>query len=67
MNRMDVLAMHKTRISLIVRRRTGFTDSLFKKAEGTPGGKITLRAFVEGPYGKLIIEFKLKCTDLIIA
>jgi predicted ferric reductase len=58
MNRTDILAMRKTRISLIVRRRTGFTDRLFKMAESAPGGNVGLKAFVEGPYGKLMRNLK---------
>ncbi|KAF2139531.1 uncharacterized protein K452DRAFT_231997 [Aplosporella prunicola CBS 121167] len=41
----------KSTISLLVRRRTGFTDTLFKKAQATPNGKFTSSALVEGPYG----------------
>jgi hypothetical protein len=51
MSRQDVLSNGTTSMSLIVRRRTGFTDSLYKKAEKTPSGKFTTTAFVEGPYG----------------
>ena len=45
-------APRRTNMSLIIRRRTGFTDTLFKKAEMSPGGKFTTSAFVEGPYGE---------------
>jgi hypothetical protein len=47
----DILEMRKTSISFIVRRRTGFTDSLWKKAQNSPSGKFTTAAFLEGPYG----------------
>jgi NAD(P)H-flavin reductase len=36
-------------MSLIIRRRTGFTDSLWRKAAGK--GPFTASALVEGPYG----------------
>jgi NAD(P)H-flavin reductase len=45
--------MRKTTISLITRKRMGFTASLFKKASKAPGGKTTVTAFVEGPRGAL--------------
>jgi predicted ferric reductase len=51
MSRQDVLAMGRTSMSLIVRRRTGFTNTLFKKAANSPTGKYVSSAFVEGPYG----------------
>lgn len=51
MNRQDILEMQKTSMSFIVRRRTGFTDKLFKKADLSAAGKFTTSAFVEGPYG----------------
>lgn len=50
-DREDVLANHGTTISLVVRRRAGFTNTLFQKAEKSPNGRITLKALVEGPYG----------------
>lgn len=52
--------LHSTRsivISTIVRRRTGFTNTLYTRAEknasmaDNPQSKLTLTAFVEGPYG----------------
>jgi ferredoxin-NADP reductase len=48
MNQQDVHGFQKPNISLVVRRRTGFTNSLFERAEA---GRITLPAYVEGPYG----------------
>ncbi|KXL50146.1 hypothetical protein M433DRAFT_157048 [Acidomyces richmondensis BFW] len=39
-------------MSLIARRRTGFTDRLWRKAEISPTGKFITTAFVEGPYGE---------------
>ncbi|KAF1843051.1 uncharacterized protein K460DRAFT_378305 [Cucurbitaria berberidis CBS 394.84] len=51
MNRQDILEQHKTSMSFIVRRRTGFTDKLFKKADLSAAGKLSTRVFVEGPYG----------------
>jgi len=51
MNRQDILEHHKTTMSFIVRRRTGFTDKLFKKADLSSAGRFSTTAFVEGPYG----------------
>ncbi|CZS95777.1 hypothetical protein WAI453_001608 [Rhynchosporium graminicola] len=51
MNRQDILAMRKTSMSYVIRERTGFTKSLFKKAEGSPEGKFYTKCFTEGPYG----------------
>ncbi len=53
MNRRDILAMRKTKISFIIRERTGFTKKLFKKAEASPDGKFVTKCFAEGPYGGL--------------
>ena len=52
MNRQDILEHHKTSMSFIVRRRTGFTDKLFRKADLSAAGRFSTTAFVEGPYGK---------------
>ncbi|KAK5165942.1 uncharacterized protein LTR77_008866 [Saxophila tyrrhenica] len=49
--RQDVLGTRTTSMSLIIRRRTGFTDTMFAKAERSPGGKFMTTAYVEGPYG----------------
>jgi len=51
MSRQDVLALQKTKFSLVVRRRTGFTNKLYERAGQDLGKPITLQAFVEGPYG----------------
>ncbi|PWY92467.1 ferric-chelate reductase [Aspergillus heteromorphus CBS 117.55] len=53
MTQQDLLALQKTTISLLVRRRTGFTDKLFQRAQNAMGGRISLRAFAEGPYGNI--------------
>lgn len=53
MTRQDLLAVHQTTICLLVRRRTGFTDHLFRRAQTAPGGSVSLRAFAEGPYGSI--------------
>ena len=53
MNRQDILAMQKPSMSAIIRRRDGFTNSLFKKAEAAHEGRLVVRAFAEGPYGGL--------------
>lgn len=53
MNRQDILAMQRTKMSFIIRARTGFTNKLFKKAEASPDGKFVTNCFAEGPYGGL--------------
>jgi hypothetical protein len=52
MNRQDILEQSKTSMSFIIRRRTGFTDKLFRKADLSAAGRFSTSAFVEGPYGK---------------
>ncbi|KAK3176081.1 hypothetical protein OEA41_007403 [Lepraria neglecta] len=47
----DVLALPQTTVSLIIRRRGGFTGCLYKKCEASHNARISLPAFVEGPYG----------------
>lgn len=51
MNRQDILEHSKTSMSFIIRRRTGFTDKLFRKADLSANGRFSTSAFVEGPYG----------------
>jgi NAD(P)H-flavin reductase len=51
MNRQDILEHHKTTMSFIIRRRTGFTEALYKKADLSAAGRFTTTALVEGPYG----------------
>ena len=51
LDRQDLLTNFGTTVSLVVRRRTGFTNKLFQKAEASPNGRIALKALVEGPYG----------------
>ncbi|KAF1936836.1 ferric reductase [Clathrospora elynae] len=51
MNRQDILEHNKTSMSFIIRRRTGFTDKLFQKADLSTAGRFSTTAFVEGPYG----------------
>lgn len=46
----DILAGRETTISFIARRRTGFTDKLYRKAVRA-GGSFTTIAYAEGPYG----------------
>lgn len=50
-SRQEILAFRKTRISFVIRARTGFTNKLFNKAEASPEGKLITRCLVEGPYG----------------
>ncbi|KAF2824801.1 ferric reductase [Ophiobolus disseminans] len=53
MSRQDILehTNNKTSMSFIIRRRTGFTDKLFRKADLSAAGRFSTSAFVEGPYG----------------
>lgn len=51
-HRQDIYQAERT-MSLIIRARTGFTDSLFKKAFAMPEKAFTTKALVEGPYGKI--------------
>jgi predicted ferric reductase len=51
-HRQDIYQAEKT-MSLIIRARTGFTDSLLKKAIAAPEKSFTTKALVEGPYGKI--------------
>lgn len=47
----DVLKKRTTNLSLIIRRRTGFTEKMWKRAERSQGNKFVTAALVEGPYG----------------
>jgi hypothetical protein len=51
--RQDMFGTKHTSLSLLVRRRTGFTDTLFKRALEAPNSQVTFRAFAEGPYGSI--------------
>ncbi|MCJ1372527.1 hypothetical protein MMC20_003752 [Loxospora ochrophaea] len=53
MNRQDVLGMRKSTMSLIIRRRGGFTNLMHQKAEKALEGQAVVNAWVEGPYGGL--------------
>ena len=54
MTRQESLASsHKTTLSLLLRRRTGFTDKLFLRAANSMDSRVSLRAFAEGPYGSI--------------
>ena len=37
--------------SMVIATRSGMTKKLFEKANKAPGGMITLKGFIEGPYG----------------
>lgn len=52
-DRQDVLALKKTRLSFVVRARTGLTYEILKKAENAPNGRTAIQCLVEGPYGGL--------------
>ncbi|KIW01171.1 uncharacterized protein PV09_07455 [Verruconis gallopava] len=47
----EVLRTGEHSMSFIIRRRTGFTDKLWKKAERTPEGRFVTKCWLEGPYG----------------
>lgn len=51
MARQDIFAAKATSVSLVIRRRTGFTDTLYRKAEAAGAGPMVTKAYVEGPYG----------------
>ncbi|KAF9690949.1 hypothetical protein EKO04_011242 [Ascochyta lentis] len=52
MNNNDLaLQKSKTTMSFIVRRRTGFTDKLFRKADLSASGRFSTACYAEGPYG----------------
>lgn len=51
MARQDIFAAKTTSMSLVIRRRTGFTDTLYKKAEAAGSSPLVTSAYVEGPYG----------------
>lgn len=53
MTQQDVTSGQKETISLLVRRRTGFTDTLYKRAAKGVDGHVYLSTFVEGPYGAI--------------
>ncbi|KAI9852662.1 MAG: hypothetical protein M1838_006119 [Thelocarpon superellum] len=53
MDRQDIHTLRKSSVSLIIRRRVGFTEKLYKKAAQAPDQKFSVRAYVEGPYGGL--------------
>ena len=50
LDRQDVLATAGTTMSLVVRRRAGFTDALHAQVAKSEGC-LTVNAYVEGPYG----------------
>jgi hypothetical protein len=50
-NRQEVLALRKTSMSFVIRARTGFTNSLLRRAEASPAGRLYTKCFAEGPYG----------------
>ena len=52
MDRQDILVpSQKTSMSLIIRRRDGFTNSLYKKVNASSDQHIVVSALCEGPYG----------------
>lgn len=63
-HRQDLMHAGEKTMSLVIRRRTGFTDSIFKKADAAPNKVITCRAFAEGPYGKSLVFFAIFARSL---
>lgn len=57
-HRQDLVHSGEKTISLVIRRRTGFTDAIFRKADAAPNKVITCKAFAEGPYGKSLLVFQ---------
>lgn len=53
LNQRDLYGPQKSTISLLVRRRTGFTDTLFQRAVNAVDCRLSLTAFAEGPYGSI--------------
>ncbi|KAL4786165.1 ferric reductase NAD binding domain-containing protein [Aspergillus varians] len=53
MNHRDAYGPQQTTISLLVRRRTGFTDKLFQRAVSAVDCRVSLTALAEGPYGNI--------------
>ncbi|KAI5792414.1 ferric reductase like transmembrane component-domain-containing protein [Peziza echinospora] len=51
LHRQDIYHKEKATMSFIIRRRTGFTDSLYRKAANSPDKMFTTLTFAEGPYG----------------
>ncbi|KAI9720770.1 MAG: hypothetical protein M1812_002609 [Candelaria pacifica] len=49
----DAFERQKTTMSLVIRRRTGFTESLYRRAESAKNGKLVVTAYAEGPYGDI--------------
>ncbi|RDW86345.1 ferric reductase family protein [Aspergillus mulundensis] len=49
----DAYGPQTTTVSLLVRRRTGFTDKLFQRAVNAVDCRVSLTAFAEGPYGSI--------------
>lgn len=49
--RQDICTKEKPTMSFIIRRRTGFTDSLYQRAMNSPDRLFSTMVFAEGPYG----------------
>lgn len=48
----DILERKHSNIYFVIRRRTGFTEKLWRKAATSPGGVLRTKAFAEGPYNE---------------
>ena len=49
--RQELEQSKRTKISFIIRARTGFTNTLYQKANAAPAGKLNTTCWIEGPYG----------------
>ncbi|KAF1816080.1 hypothetical protein P152DRAFT_388836 [Eremomyces bilateralis CBS 781.70] len=47
----EVLSVHATTFSFICRKRTGFTEKMYRRVQREPSGFIHTWGIVEGPYG----------------
>ena len=48
----DILMRKYSNIYFVIRRRTGFTEKLWRKAAQSPGGVLRTKAIIEGPYSE---------------
>jgi predicted ferric reductase len=48
-----IAKISRSAVSCVIARRTGMTAALYRRARQSPTGTISLKAFVEGPYGGL--------------
>lgn len=53
MHTKDIVEVEQATMSLLIAKRTGFTEKLFNLADSKPDGILKSYALVEGPYGKI--------------